>query len=889
MESGLEPAQLLSSWLFNYHLQHLPVKSNITMLHHLVFLLGMSLVAKEIFATSCCSQGQNALCYFCNLTEVPHVPKDTVVLLLSFNKIRQVNASSFPLLEQLQILEIGTQFVFPVTIGKAAFRNLPNLRMLDLGDNKILNLDPDAFVELSNVHTLRLYHNSLEESILEEDYLRDMISLEYLDLSGNKIKSLRPHRLFYHLKSLQIVNLKNNHISTLCEGNLDSFQGKFFILFILNSNKFYYTTSMDWAKCGNPFKNIALDTLDLGGNGWDADIMQHFCTAVNGTSIVFLKLSSHIMGPGFGFKNLKDPDNHTFAGLARSGVRLLDISHGYIFSLNPYVFQSLGDLELLNLHYNKINQIQKQAFFGLRNLGTLNLSYNILGELYDYTFEGLQNVMHIDLQQNHIGVIAGNSFRDLTRLKMVDLRDNAIKTLPSFPAMITLHLSDNKLVSVGNQRIHATTFLNLERNRLDNLGDLYMLLQVPDVQYILLRQNRLSYCVKSVDVIENNQLVYLDLGENMLKLVWDRGLCLDVFRALSKLEVLHLNNNYLTTLPQDIFSGLTSLNRLNLASNLLSYLSPGVFPESLKTLNMSENQLLSPALELFMTLSVLDITNNRFFCDCTLNTWTAWLNQTNVTLAGSENDTYCLLPPVFTRVPLSSVALDGCNEDELQKPLQFSLFIFTSVTLIIFLTAVIIFSHFRGTCFVWYKTIKGALLKERKQAIDTSAYKYDAYLCYSNRDFEWVQNSLLKHLDSQYSEKNRFTLCFEERDFLPGEEQITNIRDAIWNSRKTICIVTRQFLKDGWCVEAFNFAQSRYFCDLKDVLIMVVVGSLSQYQLMKYKPIRVFAQRSQYMQWPEDHQDVDWFLNNLSHQILKEKKVKKKSSVLEMQTVRTIS
>ncbi|XP_074846016.1 toll-like receptor 5 [Carettochelys insculpta] len=858
------------------------------MLHHLVFLLGALLVAQEVFASKRCYYQDGLANYrWCNLTEVPHVPKDTVTFWLTFNQIRQVNASSFPLLEKLLHLEIGTQD-FPVTIGKAAFRNLPNLKTLDLGDNKILHLDPDAFVGLSNLNALLLYYNSLNESILEEDYLRDLISLEYLELSYNHIGRLRPHRLFYHLKNLTVVNLKLNHISTLCEGDLDSFQGKSFSLFILNSNRLYKSISMDWAKCGNPFKNIMPGTLDLGGNGWGVDKVKHFCTAVNGTPIEFLQLKSHIMGPGFGFNNLKDPDKDTFAGLAQSGLLLLDISRGGIFSLNPYLFQTLGDLKVLDLNNNKINEIHKEAFFGLKSLTTLNLSYNILGELYDHTFEWLPNVEHIDLQQNHIGIIARNSFLKLKALKMVDLRDNAIKTLPSFPPMSIYYLSDNKLLSIGNQPMRAT-FLDLERNSLSNLGDLYVLLQVPDVQYLFLGQNHLSNCYKSVNVIENNQLIYLDLGNNMLQLVWNTGSCLDVFRALSKLEVLHLNNNYLTALPQGIFHGLKSLKRLNLNSNRLSYLSPGVFPESLKILHVSENQLLSPALEVFMTLSELDITNNRFFCDCTLNALRESLNQSKVALAGSENDTYCVLPPSLTRVPFSSVALDGCNEDELQKPLQFSLFVFTSVTLIMFLTAVVVYNHFRGTCFVWYKTITGALLKESKQAIDTNAYKYDAYICYSKRDFEWVQNSLLKYLDSQYSEKNRFALCFEERDFLPGEDHITNIRDAIWNSRKTICIVTRHFLKDGWCVEAFNFAQSRYFCDLKDVLIMVVVGSLSEYQLKKYKPIRVFVQRSQYMQWPEDYQDVDWFLNNLSHKILKEKKVKKKLSVLEMQTVWTVS
>ncbi|NWQ90115.1 TLR5 protein, partial [Burhinus bistriatus] len=854
----------------------------------LVLVFGISLASDTCAFRSCYSEAQVSLYYYCNLTHVPLVPKDTVKLLLTFNYIRQVTATSFPLLEHLLLLEIGTQHVYPVTIGKGAFRNLPNLRVLDLGFNRILQLDLDAFVGLPSLTVLRLFQNYLGDSILEERYFQDLSSLEELDLSGNRITKLQPHPLFYNLTVLNSVNLKFNKISNLCESNLTSFRGKHFLFFSLRSNNLYKTDEMAWAKCPNPFSNITFNSLDLSDNGWSTEKVQYFCTAIKGTQIGSLIFSSHTMGSGFGFNNLKNPDNDTFAGLAGSDLHLLDISNGYIFSLNSLIFQSLGNLELLNLFKNKINQIQRQAFFGLGNLKTLNLSSNLLGELYDYTFEGLHSVTCIDLQQNHIGMIGEKSFSNLLSLKIIDLRDNAIKKLPSFPHLTTAFLGDNKLMSVVGTEI-AATYLELERNWLANLGNLYILFQVPDVQYIFLKQNRFSYCVKSGNVIENNQLIYMDLGENMLQLVWERDLCLDVFRALSKLQVLHLNNNYLSSLPQEIFRGLTSLKRLNLASNLLSHLSPGLFPQSLTNLNLSGNQLFSPEPEVFMTLSILDITHNKYVCDCTLKSLLVWLNETNVTLAGSPSDRYCVYPPAFAEVPLSSLTYDGCNEDELQQTLRFSVFIFTSVTLLMFLMAVIIFTRCRGICFVWYKTITKKIIDRHPQVADKSEYRYDAYLCYSKNDFEWVQNSLLKHLDSQYFDKNRFTLCFEERDFLPGEEHINNIRDAIWNSRKTICIVTRQFLKDGWCVEAFNFAQSRYFCDLKDVLIMVVVGSLSQYQLMKHKPIRNFLQRSRYLRWPEDYQDVDWFLNNLSCQILKEKKVQKKASGIELQTVATLS
>ncbi|NXR63056.1 TLR5 protein, partial [Rhadina sibilatrix] len=856
--------------------------------HQLLLVFGLSLAGGVCASRSCYSEAQVAIYFSCSLTDVPPVPKDTVKLFLTSNYIRQVTVTSFPLLERLLLLEIGSQLVSPVTIGKGAFRNLPNLRVLDLGNNKILQLDLDAFVGLPSLTVLRLFHNSLGDSILEERYFQDLRSLEELDLSANKITKLNPHPLFYNLTALNSVDLKSNEISNFCQTNLTSFQGKHFLFFNLGSNHFYKTEDVAWAKCPNPFKNITFSVLDLSSNGWSTEKVQYLSTAIKGTQIIYLIFSTHIMGSGFGFDNLKNPDYSTFAGLGRSNLKFFDISRGFIFSLNSLIFQSLGKLESLNLFKNKINQIRRQAFFGLGNLKTLNLSGNLLGELYDYTFEGLHSVTVIDLQQNHIGMIGSESFRQLVNLKIIDLRDNAIKRLPSFPHLTSVFLGDNKLMSVADTAITAT-HLELERNWLADLGDLYVLFQIPNLQYIFLKQNRFSYCVKSANVIENNQLVYMDLGENMLQLVWERDLCLDVFWALSKLQVLHLNNNYLSALPQEIFRGLTSLKRLNLASNLLSHLSPGLFPQSLTNLNLSGNQLFSPEPEAFMTLSILDITHNNYVCDCALKSLLVWLNETNVTLAGSPSDRYCVYPPAFEGVPLSYLTYDGCDEDELQQTLRFSLFIVSSAIPLVLLVAVIIFTRCRGVCFVWYRTVTKRLIDNQPRVADKTEYKYDAYLCYSKNDFEWVQNSLLKHLDSQYFDKNRFTLCFEERDFLPGEEHINNIRDAIWNSRKTICIVTRQFLKDGWCVEAFNFAQSRYFSDLKDVLIMVVVGSLSQYQLKKHKPIRNFLQRSQYLRWPEDYQDVDWFLDNLSCQILKEKKVQRKTSAIELQHIATVS
>ncbi|XP_062981660.1 toll-like receptor 5 [Elgaria multicarinata webbii] len=857
--------------------------------HHLIFLIGMMHAPREMMAVPQFSaEGRIAYYHFCNLTWVPLVPETVVLLSLDFNYIQEVNATSFPYRERLKILSLGTQFASPVTLRRGAFWNVPNLIQLDLADNKMLVLDQGAFVGLVNLQNLLLYANGLDESILEGAYLRDLVSLQYLDLRFNLITRLRPHPLFYNMKFLDVLSLKLNPIKTICEGDLDSFRGKRFTLLDLNSNHLYTEHPVDWATCGNPLKNILIDVLDVGNNGWDVATTQQFCAAIQGTPLLSLKVSSGSIGLSFGFNNLQDPDNYTFAGLARSGLLELNISHSFIFSLNPYVFQYLADLKFLDLNSNNINQIQKEAFFGLQSLERLYLSDNLLGELLAYSFKGLHNLIYLDLQHNHIGVIQEGTFEHLPRLQEVYLRDNALKVIRSLPNLNYAFLGDNRLSSTGTNRITAinATNLDLEGNRLGNLGDLYELLRIPDVQFIFLRNNHFSYCYKYNDVANNSQLRYLDLGDNMLSLVWQRGLCLDVFKALSKLETLHLDNNYLSLLPEGIFSGLVSLNRLNLASNQLNYISHSAFPPSLRNLSLSFNQLFHPDPQLFTTLDYLNISYNHFYCNCHLNNLIVWLNQTNVTLAGSPDEMFCFGPPELAGVFLHKLNFDGCDEGENLESLQLSLFIFTCVVVTMFLVLAIGFTRFRGTCFVWYKTVTRAFMNELQEELDKKTYRYDAYLCYSSKDFEWVQNCLIKHLDSKYCDKNRFALCFEDRDFLPGEDHISNIRDAIWNCRKTICVVTKQFLKDGWCVEAFNFAQSRYFSDLKDVLIMVVAGSLSQYQLMKYQPIRAFLQRGRYLRWPEDHQDVEWFLNVLSHQILKEKEVKKKPETLELKTVR---
>ncbi|XP_021087598.1 toll-like receptor 5 [Mesocricetus auratus] len=858
------------------------------MVNRLDLLLGVIFMATPMLGLSpCSSDGQIALLRNCNLTQIPWVLHTTERLLLSFNYISMVNATSFPFLEQLLLLELGTQFV-PMTIGQEAFRNLPNLRILDLGQNQIEVLSPDAFQGLPHLLELRLFSCGLSSAVLRDGYFRNLSSLARLDLSGNQIHSLHLHSSFQGLNSLQSIDFSFNEIFTLCEDELKPLQGKTLSFFGLKSTSLFSRVSVAWETCRNPFRGMWLEMLDLSSNGWTVDITGNFSYIIQDSQVSSLILKHHIMGSGFGFQNIKDPDQNTFAGLARSSVTFLYLSHGYIFSLNSRVFETLKDLQLLNLASNKINKIADNAFYGLDSLQVLNVSCNLLGELYNSNFYGLPKVAYIDLQKNHIGVIQYQTFRFLKNLHTLDLRDNALKTINFIPSIPTVYLGGNKLADLPHIRF-MVNFIQLSENRLENLSDLYFLLGLPQLQFLILNQNRLSSCWEVQAPSENLSLEQLFLSENMLQLAWETGLCWDVFRGLSRLQILYLNSNYLNFLPPGVFSGLVSLRLLSLNANRLTTLSPGSLPANLEILDVSRNQLFSPDPGSFASLSVLDIRHNEFVCQCELSPFIIWLNQTNVTLLGSPTDVYCMYPDSLLGVSLYDISTKDCDEEEASQTLKFCLFLLCTVTLTLILVTTLIATKFRGGCFLCYKTIQRLVLRDKVRSSEPSAYRYDAYFCFSSKDFEWAQNALLKHLDAQYSSHNRLRLCFEERDFIPGENHISNIQAAVWSSRKTVCLVSRQFLKDGWCLEAFRYAQSRGLSDLKSVLIVVVVGSLSQYQLMRHETIRGFLQKQQYLRWPEDLQDVGWFLNKLSGHILKEENGEKRNNTIQLQTLTTIS
>ena len=152
----------------------------------------------------------------------------------------------------------------------------------------------------------------------------------------------------------------------------------------------------------------------------------------------------------------------------------LNMSSCQIYSLAPYVFQSLRNLYSLDLSSNKITQLLARTFEGLRNLKTLLLYDNfVLQNVEEYAFSGLTELTSLAIMSTKISYIFAHTFEGLQHATKLDLRDNKIKAIDNY----AFHGLDRllELDIRGNDVIHFSNDIFIGLNVLEKLQtDVYM-------------------------------------------------------------------------------------------------------------------------------------------------------------------------------------------------------------------------------------------------------------------------------------------------------------------------------------------------------------------------------------------------------------------------------
>lgn len=75
----------------------------------------------------------------------------------------------------------------------------------------------------------------------------------------------------------------------------------------------------------------------------------------------------------------------------------------------------------------------------------------------------------------------------------------------------------------------------------------------------------------------------------------------------------------------------------------------------------------------------------------------------------------------------------------------------------------------------------------------SSEFHFDAFISYSHQDKQWVHNELLSRL-----QREGLRVCIDTHDFAVGVPVLVNMENAVQRSRKTLLILTPDWVASEW-------------------------------------------------------------------------------------------
>ncbi|XP_058799434.1 toll-like receptor 6 [Phymastichus coffea] len=802
-----------------------------------------------------------------------------VLLDLSFNRIDNLDPAMFKDLYTLQILNLKYNEI--ETIPADTFAPMSNLHTLEISHNRLRYLDgqslnglfalsllsmnynllegihPDAFKNCSSIQDVQLSGNNLDSI---PSALKDMGILKMLDLGENRIEQLERSN-FEGMTGLYGLRLMNNYISNITR---DVF-AELPTLQILNlaRNKIEHVDSEAFR--GNP----SLQAIRL-----DSNILEDMSTSfVNVSSLLWLNVSDNMIERfDFGYlpSHLQWMDVHKNAiiDLGRApphpNLRLqtLDASFNRLTRISSHSIPE--SIELLFLNDNEIHSVDPQSFVGKRNLTRVDLYANQivrmelssfqlsqvpadrpLPEFYiggnpfvcDCTTEWLQRINYLTLRQ-HPRVMDLESV--YCRLPY-DRRRSFIPLLDAKPAQFlcgyTAHCfalchccdfdaCDCEMTCPANCTCYHDQ--SWAANVVDCSSSGYKRLpgRLPmDATEVYLDGNDLGELTSHSFIGRKNLEILYANDSNIVSI---RNF---TFSGLKKLAVLHLENNRIAALHGMELAPMESLKELYLQNNQLAYIDNGTFLplRNLEILRLDSNRLGSFALWLLARnpyLVDVSLAGNPWHCDCAyVDRVREWMAAHKEKISDWRRVTCSLGMPLLAQVNGSIVncaALSSVTSSVRDRSLEtyLPLLLATAALLCVILALLCAALRHRRALRAWAASRCGLRACYKTAAFEDREKPFDAYISYSAVDESFVSRVLVPGLETNYR------LCLHYRDLGAGSNVADAVAEAADSSRRTILVLSRNFLHGEWSRFEFKAALREALKGRGRSVILLLVGGV---------------------------------------------------------------
>ena len=523
-----------------------------------------------------------------------------------------------------------------------------------------------------------------------------------------------------------------------------------------------------------------------------------------------------------------------------SSIETLLMDHVFHFNaessfvlLNSKMSKCFGHMRLkkLSLHHNKIVEITSEFVSNLRHLEHISLRYNNIigdrGAAFSFMFAHNLTFLDIGCQNNwqcekyaYPANIPNFQGKNILQSHPNKSNGREIHFLPNLHTFRMDHFdgqkgpvkipdicwSNNHLVELDLSYRHTESisgtlrcmwnlkFLNLRGCRLSYLDRMIfhdmVSLKVLLLDYVA-SSNTLFGQDSNKKFFENNKdLVYLELSHNKIDILHKES-----FKNLNKLSFLNLSHNQIQHLD-DQFENLTSLEHVDTSYNALARIPTRLL--SVLERNMKINHSLK---------GIINMVGNPFQCSCTLLSEITRIQMSTVqviSLNSNHDHLSCFLQN-GTRIPFSKVReqlSSSCHVSYELTPVVFLTFVYPLCLIVISLSTCG-YRYRWWVKYAWY-TVLHLFYKKEQERTD---FTFDAFISYCSEDEDWVRRKLVANLEQ---ENNKYNLCLHYRHFLPGRNITDNIVAAVQTSRKTVLVVTKKYLRSGWCDFETRFALAHH-------------------------------------------------------------------------------
>uniref|UniRef100_A0A2S2QAM5 Protein toll n=1 Tax=Sipha flava TaxID=143950 RepID=A0A2S2QAM5_9HEMI len=764
-------------------------------------------------------------------------------------------------------------------LPRDVFKHLTQLVILDLGGNKISRIDEDLFYGIS-LKALLLDSNDLKTWSL------NVQSLKTLDLSNNRLISIE-----MDLNNLLRLSLnKNFNLTTMPD---QPFQNT--SLQKIRFNYGHFTVPRRFLSSLNQLQSVHLVDLNINKVPedmiWNSpNITELFLASNHLTEIpeTFFQDSSKMKVLDLSKNQIKEIKSEFLKPL--KNLEELNLSNNLILQINNYGFSFLPNLVALDLTKNNLIFID-QAILNNPILKSLKLGQNNISSLYSknslFSFGYLCSIEDIDLSYNNITKI-GDGWLNLLKLKNLNLSRNSLNVIKIddiqfLRSQIIADFTFNpiRLIDLSHLEIFARVQPTQENLRTITVSSEQFICDGRNYQFGRFIHNRMPKSVYKYLQIEHNMIcddgVGLEFANiNIDRLTYDWKLfrdsnksnctdCICAYRPSDNSAIMDCSNRNLTSAPEKIISSKNiNYTEVNLRNNLIVEL-PNYENLTIGKLDVSYNKLLTINIshlpknlyELYLehndlakidminlstlttNLKLLTMSGNLWACDCDAMSTVNFIHKYSSKIVDLEN---------VTCASESSTTLYTLNKDEICLE-NYKLLNTKSIFLAIFLA---IFGMLLGLLLAFYKTVIKIWISNHLLPLPTldKNKKYDSFVSFSHKDEEFVIKHLVPELEGG---STPFKLCLHYRDWVVGDWIPSQIARSVEESRKTIIVLSSNFLESVWGLIEFRTAHMSALKDRQNRVIIILYGEISikglDPELKSYLSMNTYIKWGDYLFW----------------------------------------